>query len=131
MADPRTIQLGQTTVYIDPAQPYVRTTFSDGTYVEARPNHTPEDLARAESLGYDGVDRMTLDHDAVHCFLADRAGLPVSPVLWAVAHESHIDQADVDAEEGEALLFQRWINDPGTAVPFPFGWRCDFLRLVR
>ncbi len=85
------------------AESHLRTTWPDGTVVEAWPQHGEEDYARAAALGYPTVGAMTLEHDAAHQI-----------VSWVVAgHGSRVptgtvDDAEwVDAEECAVLAIQR------------------------
>jgi hypothetical protein len=95
---------------------YVETQFPDGTLVPAVPEDTDAYRATARSLGY-GADtaRMNREHDPLHSWLAEKLGLPHSPVLWAVAHGT-LAQGDFGAEEALTLAFQRLLNH-GTPEP--------------
>lgn len=98
---------GGTTVTI--GEGWVLTTLPDGTEVPAAPNHTPEDIARAHALGYDGdVWAMTRDHDRLHAQLALCLGLLESPALRAAATGQ--DTEITGAEEEVILAAQRFVN---------------------
>lgn len=87
----------------------VRTTLPDGTPVHAVPNHTPEDVARAHALGYEGdVWAMTRDHDHFHAMLANTLGLRESPALRAAVTGQASDLSG--AEEEVVLALQRFVN---------------------
>jgi hypothetical protein len=88
---------------------FVRTTLPDGTVIHAAPGDTPEDKARARSLGYEGdVWAMTRDHDRFHALLAHAFGLEESPALRATARGEQSELAG--AEECAVLAIQRWAN---------------------
>lgn len=124
----RTLQIGHATVYVDPVAVYVRTTFPDGAFVEARPQYRAEDHARAADLGYAGVEAMTLAHDVCHSFLAWKTNGVSSPTLWNVAH-GIIDDELAGSEEAAVMAFQRFINNPETHR-FPIEWRAEALALL-
>ncbi len=87
---------------------WVVTTYPDGTTVEAHPQHSSEDVARALALGYANVGELTLAHDPTHEHLARCLGLPHSPTLWAVAHGTEVDPDLAQAEEAAVLAVQRF-----------------------
>lgn len=106
-----TLRYAGSEVYIDPSQPYVRTTFKCcGVYVEARSQYGDEDKARAASLGYDGVEACTLEHDPLHSWLARVLGLSCSPTLEALAHGREHSPDLVQAEEAVILGLQAFLN---------------------
>lgn len=125
---PHTVTFGLATIYIDPVECYVRTTFVDGAYCEARPNDSEEDRARAASLGYGSVEEMTIAHDLTHSFYAWKCGVLYSPTLWNVAHGITDDEL-AGREEAAILALQRFFNDPA-AHRFPRGWRDEFRALL-
>lgn len=125
---PRTLRFGAATVFIDPVQCYVRTSFDDGAHCEARPQYGPEHEARARDLGYATVEAMTLAHDPCHSILATLKGLPYSPTLWNVAH-GVTDDESAGMEEDDVLSFQRFLNDPAS-IAFPPAWRTEALALL-
>lgn len=114
---PRTLIFGAALVTIDREECCVQTLFQDGSLVLARPNFTDEDRARARSLGYPGVYEMTLEHDVLHSFLAQRRGLDASPVLWAVAHGEELPGEVAGREEALVLAFARYMNDVAAFDP--------------
>jgi hypothetical protein len=115
------------------------TTFADGTRVPAAPQDNAEYRYRAALLGYGGdTGKLSAVHEFTHSFLAARMGLPVSPVLWAVAHgEPRL--ANADEEEAVVLAFQAFLNG-GRAAPVLVELgdeerlrmlRCEALTLLR
>ena len=105
-----TYRYGDTTVEIFDG--FVRTTLPDGSPVHAVPGESPEDMARAASLGYgegtQAVLAMTYDHDRIHALLAHAFGLPESPALRQTLQGTQSELAG--AEEAMVLAAQRWIN---------------------
>lgn len=89
---------------------WVVTKYPDGTEVHAHPNHTDEDLARAESLGFENTEVMTLVHDHVHTAISVAVGLTRSPTLWGIAHDVPAATELADAEEALVLAFHRYVN---------------------
>ena len=88
---------------------HVMTTLPDGAVVNAVANHTDEDVARAEALGYEGdVVAMTRDHDRFHAALAHALGLPESPALRAAV--TGRSTAASGADEDMVLAAQRMVN---------------------
>ncbi len=67
-----------------PGTAWVKTRLPNGIEIEAHPQHEPEDVARAEALGYPHVGAMTLDHDPLHALLTCVLGVGISPVLGAL-----------------------------------------------
>lgn len=95
---------------ICPGGAWIVTRYPDGTEVHAHPNHGPDDIARAASLGYPNVDYMTLDHDPLHTLLCHvLLGRP-SPTLHALAHKA-MSPAAAGAEEEMVLAAQKWLNE--------------------
>lgn len=111
MTGQRTYKIGDCWFYVDHETCYARTTFPDFTFLEARPQDCPSYRLTAQELGYGddaaGCWAMCWHHEAAHSFLAEAVGLPVSPVLWAVAHGEVFELAHV--EEAAVLRFQRLI----------------------
>lgn len=98
-----------------PGTAWVVTRYPDGTEVHAHPQHGPEDVARAEALGYGGdVHAMTLEHDPLHTRLCWALGLDGSPTLRGVARrllESDAAYGEiVRAEEAMVLAAQRFLS---------------------
>ncbi len=102
---------------------YTETLYFDGTKVPAAPSGTQEQAHTARSLGYgDDVPRMVQEHEVLHTLLAEARDLPVSPVLWDVAHGVRVEGRRLEEhyqEEREVLALQRYLNtgdrnqDPG------------------
>lgn len=106
MTGQRTYKIGEAFLYVDHETRYARTTFADGTFVEARPQDDAAYRLTARELGY-GEDTWSLcwQHEAAHSWLCERVGLPWSPTLFAVAHGETFERAS--AEEAAVLEFQR------------------------
>ncbi len=84
---------------------WVVTKYPDGVEVHAHPRHDPDDMARADALGYPNVDAMTLDHDPLHQV--------VSRVLRGEASRVPTGSVDAElagAEEDVVLAVQRYLN---------------------
>lgn len=95
---------------------HVETTLPDGSVVKAYPNDTPEDVARAHELGYNGdVLAMTLNHDPLHVWLAQALGLYESPALRDAAEGTTSTLGE--AEECVVLALQRYLNLLRRPVP--------------
>lgn len=93
-----------------PGTAWVVTIYPDGTEVHAHPQHGADDVARAASLEYPDVGAMTLDHDPFHERLARALGLPHSPTLWAVGHDTPVDSKLASAEEDAVMAVQRFMQ---------------------
>lgn len=108
-----------------PGTAWLRTEFPDGTVVDAHPNHEPEDLARAKSLGYPSVQEMTMDHDLFHQLLA-----------WALLGQSSRvvtgtdDPEFAEAEEAAVLALQRYLQAARRAGLRPHRNVCAAHRLT-
>lgn len=99
----------QGTVFIDYDRQGIVTALPDGTEVVATPNYTPEDIARAHSLGYRGdVAKMTMDHDPLHTKVAEMLGFKESYSLRAAATGEDSEIAGL--EEEVVLAAQRLLN---------------------
>lgn len=93
---------------------YVETLFRDGSTVPAAPQSDGPYRERAELLGY-GKDTaaMMREHELLHTVLAQAAGLPHSPTLWAVAHPndpSNPPLHELHEEEARVLHAQSVLN---------------------
>lgn len=88
-----------------------RFTFPDGTVAEvhAHPNHEPDDVARADALGFPSVDEMTLTHDPMHLALVKLLADEPSPVLVGLAGKDNPPSDLAAAEEAVVLAAQRWL----------------------
>lgn len=106
------LAIGQATIELHDSGLTV-TRFMDGTFVEALPHDTDEYRARAAELGY-GKDTaaMSREHELAHAILARELRLPVSPVLWAVAH-GEPPPTDNAWEEAAVLAFQAFARARG------------------
>lgn len=96
------------TVFIDPETGYERT-------VNAAPNYSEEDVARARSLGYDGTNEeavklMSSDHEKIHSWLAYCEGAPYSFTLHAAAHGVKLPLGWVKREENAVFCIQALMN---------------------
>lgn len=90
-------------------QGWIETVLPGGRVVHAHPNHGPEDIARAQALGYQGdVWGMTLDHDHMHVRLCHALGLKESPALRQATRGESSELAG--AEEEMVLAAQRFVN---------------------
>lgn len=109
---PVTLLLGTVLVEVWPG--HLRTTFADGTALDAAANTDPESVARAHALGYAGDTwQLSRDHEIVHLWLAQLLGWPVSPTLWTAARPGRPGSAAPglrEAEEVLVLAFQRWLR---------------------
>jgi hypothetical protein len=119
----------------------VYTLFPDGSELYATPNHDPESLRNAASLGYgDDTARMSRDHEVSHTFLAVVLGLPFSPTLYNAARPGHADDTRRRWEEALVFDFQRLLHDPAyDSHTFACLWvigrppsvlRADFIALL-
>jgi hypothetical protein len=101
---------------VDIEDAYVETTFFDGAKVPAVPHERNYYRLTAYDVGYGSdVVRLNAEHDPLHTWLAHRLGLPYSPVLWAVAHDT-LHLGDFGREEDLCLAFQRCLNT-GECLP--------------
>jgi hypothetical protein len=89
---PVTFTFEHGTFYLDLAEGYARTTFLDGTYVEARPK--PDE------------GEMWWLHDFLHSLYAQASQQAVSPTLWDVAHQLPPSLAHYE-EEGLIIGIQK------------------------
>lgn len=111
-----TIEFRGCAVRVFPDSRYCDTTFPDGTSVPATPTNDDWYRTVARDLGY-GEDtwRMCREHEILHTWLAERAGLPHSPTLWDVAHGRPASDAHYN-EESAVLALQRDVNDSSKTV---------------
>lgn len=164
LEDPlRIIPLGSS-VLVQWNDRYCETLFLDGTRVKALAEpENPEQVRQAIECGYytggdyageeraaiaSAVRRLSFEHEACHTLLARARDLPVSPVLWEVAHEFEVlndpaKLAEHYTEESEVLALQRYLNtgdhnnDPNgrlSALAHEFdlpAWRAAALRILR
>ncbi len=91
-----------------PGTAWVVTRFPSGAAVEAHPQHGPEDVARAEALGYPHVGAGCLDHDPLHVVVAEVLGTPT--LLRSLAEGKPVDPELAGAEEAVVLAVQRYLN---------------------
>jgi hypothetical protein len=109
---------GGCVVTVDDEHQLVTTRFPDGAELVAAPNHTPDDIARAHQLGYQGdVWAMTRDHDPAHTWLAEQDGYLWSWVMWDLAHGAEPDPWRVGPDEAAVLRFQAALDK---AAPRPW-----------
>jgi hypothetical protein len=127
-----TLYFNNCTVLVDPNNGWCDTKFDDGTDVPAFPNDDVSSRYTAQELGY-GSDlvKMTLDHEFLHTFLCEKAGLPYSPTLWSVAH-NHIGSGCIPfsrqyEEEALVLSCQKYMNTK--QIEKPLEQYLDFNRL--
>lgn len=101
-------------VKVFPETGYTETRYDDNSFVPAMPNYDPASFFTANDLGY-GVNTklMTIHHEILHTFLAEKIGLPHSPTLWAVAHNFGSGCVPVEKqweEEALVLSYQKYLN---------------------
>jgi hypothetical protein len=118
-----TIELPNCTVKLDRENDYLVTLYPDGTKVEALPGKKLDYYETAEKTGY-GVDIAALsrEHELFHTLVSQAEGHPVSPTLWAVAHNFAPGTAPRNEqfkEEVRVLNFQSFTNgneDAGNTI---------------
>ena len=84
-----------------------RTTFSDGTVLDAVPEGNDTYYARAAKLGY-GTDTLAMcqEHELLHSVLAELLLGGPSPALWRAAQGDY-DKRGLGQEEAAVLEVQR------------------------
>jgi hypothetical protein len=88
----------------------MQTIFDDHSFAPATPNSSPVDTERAHVLGYNGDTwSMTLDHELLHTWVAERLGRECSVVLWNVAHGKPKPHGGL-VEEGYVTSIQRFLR---------------------
>jgi hypothetical protein len=103
------------------------TQLSCGCKVYATSEHA--DNRDAIDLGYENVEQMTMEHDRLHQFLAQVAGLQDSPTLWRQAHKGEpcpitgkqyfVHNSDRAFEEmlvKSYILFKNMVGDPSRRI---------------
>lgn len=107
----RTARFGKTLVLV--GERGCMTVLPDGKRVPACPHDTDEYRATAERLGY-GADttRMCIEHELAHNWLDHALGMPVSPVMHAVAH-GEPDCALHGLAEDAVMALQAYANALG------------------
>lgn len=93
-----------------PGTAWIVTKLPNGTEVHAHPNHSSEDYATAEKLGYPNVDAMTLEHDPMHSIINEILFRSPSPVLIGVAGGGNPPSEVAAAEEDVVLAVQKLLN---------------------
>lgn len=111
----RHLCLGDNRVWLADDGTWLRTTFPDGSHLDASVNYDAEAYHWAREFGY-GTDTASMfrEHEVAHTFLALKLHLPYSPTLY---HTAHPETAEVStkrrlAEEALVADFQRLCNDP-------------------
>lgn len=106
---------------------YIETIFEDDTKVPALPQYNPVSLFTSHDLGYeDDIKRMTIDHELLHTFLSEFAGLKYSPTLWSVAHQQNLEVEGVIEiwrqyeEEALVLSFQKYLKKKVVEPPLEY-----------
>ena len=132
------VRIGDATIRVWMETKYLETVFEDRTKIGATPDPERDyDTARAYGYGSD-TTALWLDHDPAHSWLAQKNGMPVSPALWAAAHDqakeryrrSTLATWDEQAkEESYVLDFQRFVQTGENRRDFSREWREEFLLL--
>lgn len=115
---PHFFRIGGVKVYVNRDLSFIRTEFPGGAQLDATPNFTEEDIARAISLGYRGDTRlMSAEHEITHSLLAHAIGRRYSATLYHAASGSydpgHLVRA---AEEAIVLALQALANGQGVGM---------------
>jgi hypothetical protein len=85
-----TIRLDNVLIEVWPETKTLRHSFPDGKQLVACPQDTDGYRATAKALGYDAdLWRLCLDHELLHHFVAEYAGLPYSQSLYEAATNSN------------------------------------------
>lgn len=111
-----------------------RTTFRDGSHVDAVPHNTPHYYVIAHRGGYgDDVLAYCRAHEFCHEFLAEKIFDQPSDVLWELAHGRRADNGIVIQEEMATQMFQRWLHAnerPIVSGGCWDGWKAEALSLL-
>lgn len=101
-------------VKIFPETGYIETRYDDDSVARVIPNYNEIEFFTAKSLGYENnIKLMTIHHEILHTYLAEKIGLPYSPTLWAVAHNFGSGCAPIEEqwqEEALVLSYQKYLN---------------------
>lgn len=110
----RELTVGRVRIQVWPDTRFLQTVFECGVTVPAAGNADPASIRTAGELGYgwaeDATWHMSMEHEALHSWIAVQQGGDWSPTLHSVAHGYKLPRGIIPHEENMVMALQKYLN---------------------